>query len=94
MGNYYNILLTGLDQSIREHELGLKEAQKNNDAKAIKSYSCLISCTTTERIRMEKVKSEHLKILKQYKNNEELRDEKVNQLMQNQGQLKPCNCHQ
>lgn len=94
ISNYYSILLTGLDQSIREHELGLQEAQKNNDAKAIKSYSCLISCTKTERIRLEKVKTEHVKILKQYENNEEVRDEKVNQLLQNQGQLQPCNCHQ
>lgn len=92
MSSYYDIMLTSLDQATREHELGLKEAQKNNDSKAIKSYSCLISCTKTERIRLEKVKTEHIKILKQYKNEEEIRDEKVNQLVQNQGQLKPCNC--
>lgn len=92
ISSYYDIMLNSLDQATREHELGLKEAQKNNDSKAIKSYSCLISCTKTERVRLEKVKIEHVKILKQYKNDEEIRDEKVNQLVQNQGQLKPCNC--
>lgn len=92
MSSYYDIMLTSLDHATREHELGLKEAQKNNDSKAIKSYSCLISCTKTERIRLEKVKTEHIKILKQYKNDEEICDEKGNQLVQNQGQLKPCNC--
>jgi hypothetical protein len=91
-GNYYNMMLTGLDQSIREHQLGLKEAQENNDAKSIKRYNCLINCTLNEKNRLEKVKAEHIRILNQYKNDEDKRDEKLNQLMETQGLPKACNC--
>ena len=68
------------------------EAQKNNDATAIKRHNCLITCTKNEKTRLEKVKAEHIKIINQYKNDDEKRDEKINQLMETQGQPKPCNC--
>jgi hypothetical protein len=92
MVNYYNMMLTSLDQSIREHQLGLKEAQKNNDAKSTNRYTCLINCTSNEKNRLEKVKAQHIKILSQYKNDEEKRDEKINQLMETQGMPMACEC--
>lgn len=91
-GDYYDMLILMLDQSVREHQLGLKEAQENNDAKSIKRYNCLINCTSNEKNRLEKVKTQHIKILQQHKNDEELRDEKLNQLMMNEGQPIACNC--
>ena len=90
--NYYDIMINALNQSIAEHQSGLNEAQKNNDTKATKRYNCLISCTKNEKTRLEKVKAEHIKIINQYKNDDEKRDEKINQLMETQGMPKPCNC--
>ena len=90
--NYYDIMINALNQSIAEHQSGLNEAQKNNDTKATKRYNCLITCTKNEKTRLEKVKAEHIKIMNQYKNDDEKRDEKINQLMETQGQPKPCNC--
>lgn len=90
--NYFDIMINALNQSIAEHQSGLKEAQKNNDATAIKRHNCLITCTKNEKSRLEKVKAEHIKIINQYKNDDEKRDEKINQLMETQGQPKPCNC--
>ena len=90
--NYYDIMISALNQSIVEHQSGLNEAQKNNDVTAIKRHNCLITCTKNEKTRLEKVKSEHIKIINQYKNDDEKRDEKINQLMETQGQPKPCNC--
>lgn len=92
MVNYYNMMLTSLDQSIREHQLGLKEAQENNEAKSTNRYTCLINCTSNEKNRLEKVKAQHIKILSQYKNDEEKRDEKINQLMETQGMPMACEC--
>jgi len=92
MVNYYNMMLTSLDQSFREHQLGLKEAQENNDAKSTNRYTCLINCTSNEKNRLEKVKAQHIKILSQYKNDEEKRDEKINQLMETQGMPMACEC--
>lgn len=90
--DYYDIMILMTDQSIREHQLGLKEAQENNDTKSIKRYNCLIKCVSNEKNRLESVKNQHIKILQQFKNNEELRDEKINQLMQTQGIPKACEC--
>ncbi|WP_396177312.1 hypothetical protein [Flavobacterium sp.] len=90
--DYYDMMILVIDQSIREHELGLKEAQEYNDAKSSKRYTCLINCTSNEKNRLEKVKSQHLKILAQFKEDEDLRDEKINQLMASDGIPKACNC--
>jgi hypothetical protein len=90
--DYYDMMILVIDQSIREHELGLKEARENNDAKSSKRYNCLINCTSNEKNRLEKVKSQHLKILSQFKEDEDLRDEKINQLMASDGIPKACNC--
>ncbi|WP_439554403.1 hypothetical protein [Flavobacterium macrobrachii] len=90
--NYYDMMISLINQSIAEHQSGLKEAQKNNDATAIKRHNCLITCTKNEKTRLEKVKEEHIKIINQYKNDDEKRDEKINQLMETQGMPKPCSC--
>jgi hypothetical protein len=90
--NYYDMMISLINQSIVEHQSGLKEAQKNNDATAIKRHNCLITCTKNEKTRLEKVKEEHIKIINQYKNDDEKRDEKINQLMETQGMPKPCSC--
>ncbi|MCZ8091841.1 hypothetical protein [Flavobacterium sp.] len=90
--NYYDMMISLVNQSIAEHQSGLKEAQKNNDATAIKRHNCLITCTKNEKTRLEKVKEEHIKIINQYKNDDEKRDEKINQLMETQGMPKPCSC--
>ncbi|PZO30225.1 MAG: hypothetical protein DCF13_04015 [Flavobacteriaceae bacterium] len=90
--NYYDMMISLVNQSIAEHQSGLKEAQKNNDATAIKRHNCLITCTKNEKTRLEKVKEEHIKIINQYKNDDEKRDEKINQLMETQGIPKPCSC--
>lgn len=89
--DYYDMMILVIDQSIREHQLGLAEAQKNNDAKAAKRYNCLINCTSNEKNRLEKVKSQHLNILAQYKD-DDLRDEKINQLLTSDGIPKACDC--
>jgi hypothetical protein len=90
--DYYDMMIIQIEQAIREHELGLKEGQKNNDAKVVERYNCLISCTKVEKVRLEKVKAEHIRILNQYTTDEEKRDEKINQLMERQGMPKSCNC--
>lgn len=90
--DYYDIMILVIDQAIREHQLGLAEAQKNSDAKATKRYTCLINCTSNEKNRLEKVKSKHLKILAQFKDDDDLRDEKINQLLTSDGIPKACNC--
>jgi len=90
--NYYDMMISLVNQSIAEHQSGLKEAQKNNDATAIKRHNCLITCTKNEKTRLEKVKEEHIKIINQHKNDDEKRDEKINQLMETQGMPKPCSC--
>jgi hypothetical protein len=73
-------------------QLSLTEAQKNNDAKIINRYKCLINCYNNEKSRQEKLKLDHVKILNQYKNDEEERDEKINQLLQTSGIPKACEC--
>ena len=90
--DYYDMMILVIDQSIREHQLGLAEAQKSSDAKATKRYNCLINCTSNEKNRLEKVKSQHLKILAQYKDDDDLRDEKINQLLTSDGIPKACDC--
>ena len=90
--NYYDMMISLVNQSIAEHQSGLNEAQNNNDTTAIKRHNCLITCTKNEKTRLEKVKEEHIKIINQYKNDDEKRDEKINQLMETQGMPKPCSC--
>lgn len=90
--DFYDIQIVAREQSIREVELGLIEAQKSNDIKRINQYSCTKNCYITERNRLQKVKTEHLNILNKYKNDEDKRDEKINQLMQTDGTPKACEC--
>ncbi len=90
--SYYDIMILVIDQRIVEYEFAMKEAQKNKDTKVVKRYSCLIGCNQTERSRWENLKAEHVKILKQYKNDDDKRDEKINELMLTAGQTKACNC--
>jgi len=90
--DYYDMMILHVNQSIRNHELALNEAQKNNDSQAIKRNNCLINCTKVELSRLEKVKQEHIKILNQYKDDADLRDEKINQLIEKHGIPKSCAC--
>jgi hypothetical protein len=90
--DYYNMMLLMLDQRITENEIALKEAQKNKDEKAVKLNTCLVGCAKAERARWENLKTEHIRILKQYKNDDDKRDEKINELMLTAGQSKACNC--
>jgi len=90
--DYYNMMLLMLDQRITENEIALKEAQKNQDAKAVKLNTCLVGCAKAERTRWENLKTEHIRILKQYKNDDDKRDEKINEFMMQTIQVKPCNC--
>ncbi len=90
--DYYDMLITTREQTIREAELSLAEAQKHNNNKAIATYTCSKNCYITELNRLQKVKAEHIKILNQFKNDDEKRDEKLNQLMQTQGIPKACDC--
>lgn len=91
-GNYYDMLLTVMDQKIREYELEKQKAVKTKDEKGAKRFTCLINCTKAERARLEKVKADHVNILKQFKDEEDKRDEKINELMLTAGQPKACNC--
>jgi hypothetical protein len=90
--SYYDMMLLVMDQRMAEYDLAMKEAQKSKDTKLVKQYSCLIGCNQTERARWENLKTEHVKILKQYKNDDDKRDEKINELMMTAGQPKACNC--
>lgn len=90
--DYYNMMLLMLDQRIAENEIALKEAQKNKDEKAVKRNACLVGCTKAERSRFEALKAEHLKILKQYKDDEDELDEQINKLMMKAVEVKPCSC--
>jgi hypothetical protein len=90
--DYYNMMLLMLDQRITENEIALKEAQKNKDEKAVKLNTCLVGCAKAERARWENLKTEHIRILKQYKNDDDKRDEKINEFMMQTIQVKPCNC--
>jgi hypothetical protein len=90
--DYYNMMLLMLDQRITENEIALKEAQKNKDEKAVKLNTCLVGCAKAERSRFEALKAEHLKILKQYKDDEDKRDEQINKLMMKAVEVKPCSC--
>ena len=90
--DYYNMMLLMLDQRITENEIALKEAQKNKDEKAVKLNTCLVGCAKAEHARWENLKTEHIRILKQYKNDDDKRDEQINEFMLTAGQPKACNC--
>ena len=90
--DFYDMQIMAREQTIREVELSLAEAQKSNDNKMINRYLCTKNCYITERNRLQKVKAEHIKILNQYKNDDEQREERINQLMETQGIPKACEC--
>lgn len=91
---YYDYLIAGLQQSIEERQQSIKELDKNttNYKKIIAELTCLKNCALKEKERFEKLKSLHLALIIQYKNDTETRDEKINELMQAQGMPNACNC--
>lgn len=90
--DFYDMQIMAREQTIREVELSLAEAQIGSDSKVINRLICTKNCFTTELNRLQKVKAEHIKILNQYKNDDEQRDERINQLMETQGIPKACEC--
>jgi hypothetical protein len=90
--DFYDMQIILHEQTIREVELSLAEAQKSNDNKKINRYTCTKSCYMRELNRLQKVKTEHIQILNQYKDDDDLRDEKISQLMETQGTPNPCDC--
>lgn len=91
---YYDYLIAGLQKSIEDRQLSIKELDKNttNYKKKIAELTCLKSCAMKEKQRFEKLKAQHLNLLVQYKNDTDTRNEKVSELMQSQGIPTACNC--
>lgn len=92
IAEHYDMQITSLQISIRQAELRIKDALKAENYKAVQTYTCMKNCYLNELNRLQKLKTEHIRIVNQYKNDEEKRDEKIRQLMETHGQPKPCNC--
>lgn len=92
IAEHYDMQIKTLQISIRQAELRIRDALKAENYKAAQHYTCMKNCYLIELNRIQKAKAEHLQIMNQYKNNEEKRDEKIRQLMETNGQPKPCNC--
>ena len=94
--NYYNMIINGLEQSKNENNKAIATLNKTPDEytkKQISKLKCLNGCIVKEKSRYEKLKKEHLELLQQYKNNTEIRDEKISELMQNNAVPETCNCN-
>lgn len=89
---YYDMLLLQIDEAILEHKKALRSHEQSGYAIGIRRSNCLIKCTEAERNRLQKLKSNHIKILNDYKNDEEKRDAKVNELLERSGTPAACNC--
>lgn len=94
MANYYDMSIISLDKGIKENQLEIQEIARNggNPTKTAE-LKCMISCAQVEKVRMEKLKVEHLAIMDKYKNDHEKRDELISQLMQRAAkEVSPCDC--
>jgi hypothetical protein len=93
IGNYYDLMIAGFDESIREHEISAAEAKKIDNSKAYSRSICLRSCVMLERTRQERLREEHLGIVRRYKNNEDKQQEELDKFAERSAKgIKPCNC--
>ncbi len=90
---YYDMLILQIEQAILEHKKELSNHEQSGYAVGITRGKCFIKCTEAERNRLQKLKSNHIKILTDYKNDEEKRDEKVNELLEKNATPISCNCN-
>ncbi|WP_298143155.1 hypothetical protein [Flavobacterium sp.] len=89
---YYDMMILQIEQAILEHKKQLRSHEASGYSTGITSSTCMIKCTEAERNRLQKLKSNHIKILNDYKNDEEKRDAKVNELLERSGTPTACNC--
>lgn len=92
--NYYDFIILGLQQAIDERQQEIVDLDKNtsNYAKRKATLICLKNCAQQEKQRYETLKNKHLAIMSQYKNDEEEKNEKINELMQTQAIPTTCDC--
>jgi hypothetical protein len=89
----YDLMIAGFDEAIREHELSAIEAKKTDNNKAYSRSICLRSCVMLERTRWERLREEHLGIVRRYKNNEDKQQEELDKFAERSAKgIKPCNC--
>jgi hypothetical protein len=93
--NQYNYLILGLEQSVKDIQKEIAELNKSQSdyKKRLSDLNCAKNCTLSEKARYEKLKSEHLALLIQYKDDDEKRNEKVGSLLQDFHTTLPCNCN-
>jgi hypothetical protein len=92
--NYYDYIILGLQQAIEDRQQEIINLDKNtsNYKKRKAELICLKNCAEQEKTRFETLKQQHLAILNQYKEDEEEKNEKINELIQTQGAPKACDC--
>ncbi len=88
----YDLMIAGLDESIRQSELTIAEARKNADAEGVKRATCLRSCAMQEKARQQRMKEEHLAIAKKYPSDDDKRESELNRFYERNGTIKGCNC--
>lgn len=90
---YYDMMILQIEESILEHKKQLRSHEASGYSAGIASSTCMIKCTEAERNRLQKLKSNHVRILNDYKNDEEKRDKKVNELLERNATPVSCNCN-
>lgn len=93
---YYDFIINQLEQSVIDNNKAITDLNKTLDdysRKQIASLKCLNGCAVKEKARYENLKKEHLTLLRQYQNEEEVRDQKISDLMQKNAIPEPCNCN-
>lgn len=94
--NFFKIQMSSLEQAIYELNVAAREMQDQEggaDPRLLRSNRCQVACNQNELNRIKALSVDYEAVCKQYKNKPDLRDEKIDAMMQRHAAtIEPCNC--